>query len=554
MPAAKALPSPVSTGTGKQSALSAGTEQAASESSGHSGDPAATHFQQAFSSALHDSTAATREGGKLVSSAAQKPAPNAQLQSSDAQLSKTTDTQTKPGAAAVAGVPVAGNQISMAVNSLLADSFFSTSIPASLGDSKSPALSAPTQKEQSATKSKGTPQTEPVDPQAPQSPVDNQAAALIGSLVTTFAIPAAQPQAPLPTQVPSDTAQASTPPVSSVRDSSMPAAPNVQVQTPDMRTTAPVSTAPAQTAPNASAGNGQSAPDSLSFALLLHPKLAQGSTTSNQPASVAKATPDSKTAVVPVPSDKPSGGVLQPGETTQKPLPAADATQARGAIQPAAAASTQQGSDSSTAMLQSHNSQDSPSSTPARGKSQPASDTNSPAPAGSDLAKSVTVTNTAAVPNPAGAPVKAAQPSQVPATVQVLNAQNQLQNQAQAPAAKEVVVRLEGQSGEAISVRLVDQGGQVQVAVRSSDPTTANLLRQDLSSLTNNLDRAGWKPEILGSTPVASFVREASQGSGHDGQNPQGQGHAALDWSQQDSSRKKSVADLWDEILTRQGT
>jgi hypothetical protein len=120
--------------------------------------------------------------------------------------------------------------------------------------------------------------------------------------------------------------------------------------------------------------------------------------------------------------------------------------------------------------------------------------------------------------------------------------------------AKEVVVRLEGQSGESISVRLVDQGGQVQVAVRSSDPATATQLRQDLSSLTSNLDRAGWKPEILASAPVSTeSVRETSQSSRNDGQNSQSQ--AAPDWNQQDSSRRRNtVSDLWDEILTRQGT
>ncbi len=116
------------------------------------------------------------------------------------------------------------------------------------------------------------------------------------------------------------------------------------------------------------------------------------------------------------------------------------------------------------------------------------------------------------------------------------------------------MLRLQGDSGQSISVRLVDQGNRVEVAVRSSDPATATLLRQDLSSLTSNLDRAGWKPEIMATNELAANpVRETSQGSRDDSQNSQGQG--TLDWNQQDGSRKKStVTDLWDEILTRQGT
>ena len=121
--------------------------------------------------------------------------------------------------------------------------------------------------------------------------------------------------------------------------------------------------------------------------------------------------------------------------------------------------------------------------------------------------------------------------------------------------AKEVVVRLQGQAGESISLRVVDQGGQVQVAVRSSDPASANLLRQDLSALMNNLDRAGWKPEVLSAPISPSSMPETSHGSAHEGQNSQSQGQGPIDWNQQDSSRRKStIADLWDEILIRQST
>lgn len=542
MPAGKAIPSPAPTATGKQSALSAGTEQAASESSAHSGDPGETNFQQAFSSALHDSTAPARESGKPVSSAPQKWVSEAQLYKSDVQPSKTTETETDFGNPVDAQVAVTANRISTAVTSLIADNFSSTPIPASLGDSKAAVLTAQTPKEQPATKSKASPQNEPADSNGSRLHADNQAAALIGSVAPAPVVPITQLPAPAtdvkaiapdtPTQIPA-TQVAATP---------VTAAPAAAVPVPATQVIA---------APKSSAQAGQSASDSLSFALLLHPKLAQAPITS-QSTLVLKQAPDSKTAV-PSPGGNSMAAVSQDGGSTRI-QPVSATLQARGAAGSDSNSSAQQNVTSgATAKSQSHSAQNSSlPDTPASGKSEPVSDTGTTAPAGlSDLTKSVIVTNTAAVANQAGVPVRAADPPQMPGTVQVLNTQNQAQSPA---AAKEVVVRLEGQSGEAISVRLVDQGGQVQVAVRSTDPATANLLRQDLPSLTNNLDRAGWKPEVLASVATASFVKESSQGSGQEGQNPQGQGHAALDWSQQDSSRKKTVADLWDEILTRQGT
>lgn len=123
--------------------------------------------------------------------------------------------------------------------------------------------------------------------------------------------------------------------------------------------------------------------------------------------------------------------------------------------------------------------------------------------------------------------------------------------------ARELVVRLEGASGERISVRLAEQSGQVQIAVRSSDPATASLLRQDLSSLTSTLEHAGWKSEVVLPTvvtmaagPAASVSASQSETAEH--QNSSG----SADWSLFDDQSKKrsTVSELWDEILTRQGT
>lgn len=120
-----------------------------------------------------------------------------------------------------------------------------------------------------------------------------------------------------------------------------------------------------------------------------------------------------------------------------------------------------------------------------------------------------------------------------------------------AGAAKEVAIRLQSESGETINVKLVDQGGQVQVTVRSTDPDAASALRQDLSSLTSSLDKAGWKPEIsMGAGNSFEPMAQAShQERGSQDGTP---GNRQQEWQQETPKRRPSVADVWDEILTSQ--
>ncbi len=120
--------------------------------------------------------------------------------------------------------------------------------------------------------------------------------------------------------------------------------------------------------------------------------------------------------------------------------------------------------------------------------------------------------------------------------------------------AKEVAIRLEGQSGQTINVKLVDQGGQVQVSVRSNDPAAATALRGDLSSLASNLDKAGWKPEIT-TVAGASSMETVNQTRQSDRNNQDSQGSRQPDWQQQDTPKKRqTVSDLWDQLLTTQNS
>lgn len=121
---------------------------------------------------------------------------------------------------------------------------------------------------------------------------------------------------------------------------------------------------------------------------------------------------------------------------------------------------------------------------------------------------------------------------------------------AAASTAREMVVRLQSDSGESVSVRLLDQGGQVQVAVRSSDPLTAAQLRQDLTSLTSNLDRIGWRTDAtVGSAAQTAASHESSSPEGE----PQGGNrNSSLDWHDEPDRRKYSSSELWDEAFAGQ--
>lgn len=116
-------------------------------------------------------------------------------------------------------------------------------------------------------------------------------------------------------------------------------------------------------------------------------------------------------------------------------------------------------------------------------------------------------------------------------------------------AAHEMVVRFQGNSGEVVSVRLLDQGGQVQVAVRSNDPLTASQLRQDLSSLTSNLDRIGWKADTAAATGPQPLSQDTSRS---DSERQSGHTGAHLAWDESPAKRRHSTAELWDKVLAGQ--
>jgi hypothetical protein len=104
---------------------------------------------------------------------------------------------------------------------------------------------------------------------------------------------------------------------------------------------------------------------------------------------------------------------------------------------------------------------------------------------------------------------------------------------------KDISLQINQPGKEPVDVRVVQQGGEVRVAVHSSDVTLNSGLRQGLSELQGRLEETGYRSEMwrpgVSAAPVAAATSahtSANYSRGGDGQ-PQQQGG-----SQQDSGRR----------------
>jgi hypothetical protein len=77
-------------------------------------------------------------------------------------------------------------------------------------------------------------------------------------------------------------------------------------------------------------------------------------------------------------------------------------------------------------------------------------------------------------------------------------------------AAQEISIRIAPPDSPAVDLRVVERAGQVHVDVRTPDAAMQTSLRQDLGTLTNSLERAGYHTETF--TPSSTLGRTASSG------------------------------------------
>lgn len=93
---------------------------------------------------------------------------------------------------------------------------------------------------------------------------------------------------------------------------------------------------------------------------------------------------------------------------------------------------------------------------------------------------------------------------------------------------REVSIRITNEVSQTADVRMVERNGEIQVAVRSSDPILANSLRSDLGDLVRNLSPTGlsaevWHPGITPQTGASSDARQEDARGGPFSQQRNGQ-------------------------------
>jgi hypothetical protein len=102
-------------------------------------------------------------------------------------------------------------------------------------------------------------------------------------------------------------------------------------------------------------------------------------------------------------------------------------------------------------------------------------------------------------------------------------------------------LKMQGQSGENVTVRLTERGGDIQVSVRSNDPATSALLRHELPSIQAGLERAGWQLE-----------NTQSQSSNQSGQDSQGGEQRRNDQNsgyREDQKRRSTQQNQWFDLI-----
>jgi hypothetical protein len=114
---------------------------------------------------------------------------------------------------------------------------------------------------------------------------------------------------------------------------------------------------------------------------------------------------------------------------------------------------------------------------------------------------------------------------------------------------QEITVRVSQPNAPVVDLHLAERGGKIQVAVRTSDVTLQNSLRQDLGTLVSSLHRAGYHSEAVipqesgtVQTQQAAMNSHDDRESSHSGSSHGGSGHGGSGDSQQNPRRGRREA------------
>lgn len=107
---------------------------------------------------------------------------------------------------------------------------------------------------------------------------------------------------------------------------------------------------------------------------------------------------------------------------------------------------------------------------------------------------------------------------------------------------QEISIRVEGREQNAASIRMIQNAGEIRVAVRATDPQLADSLRANVEQLTSRLNNNGmsaevWKPSAV---PAAARSQSPSQDMPHDRQgSPAQQWRGATARDRQNDKQKR---------------
>jgi hypothetical protein len=85
-----------------------------------------------------------------------------------------------------------------------------------------------------------------------------------------------------------------------------------------------------------------------------------------------------------------------------------------------------------------------------------------------------------------------------------------------------ITLRLAPPEAPAVDLHVSERGGEIHVAVRTSDTTLQTSLRQDLSTLTNSLERAGYRAETYVPREISAQATSSPQAGTGDDRHQQG--------------------------------
>jgi hypothetical protein len=115
----------------------------------------------------------------------------------------------------------------------------------------------------------------------------------------------------------------------------------------------------------------------------------------------------------------------------------------------------------------------------------------------------------------------------------------------------DLTVRIEGDAGQSVNLRVVERAGQIQVSVRTNDPVTAAMLRREIPALQTGLERIGWhaNPIAHATQPPNEARSSEDQAHSHD-QNAEEK--SQNNPQQQQQRPRSSAADQWLELMHRE--